>query len=183
MAAKVTAVYHRHESLFDETSAKVWRGRVKPFALPNLHIAESVEDSKAINRIRGGAIIIAGSGMANGGRVRHHLHNNLSDRRSHVVFAGYQAEGTLGRLLVNGVKRLRLFGDDIGVQARIHTVGGLSAHADQQGLLDWYASGASKPPVVLVHGEQHAREALAAELRRRHGIDVTLSQPGASIDV
>ena len=183
MAAKVTAVYDHHEALFDEAAAKVWRGRIKPFALPNLHIAESVEDSKAINRIRGGAIIIAGSGMANGGRVRHHLHNNLADRRSHVVFAGYQADGTLGRILVNGVQRVRLFGDDIGVQARIHTVGGLSAHADQHGLLDWYASGASKPPVVLVHGEQRAREALAAELRQRHGIDVTLSRPGASVEV
>lgn len=183
MAAKVTAVYDRHEPLFDEAAAKVWRGRIKPFALPNLHIAESVEDSKAINRIRGGAIIIAGSGMANGGRVRHHLHGNLPDRRSHVVFVGFQAEGTLGRILVNGVRRVRLFGDDIHVQARIHTVGGLSAHADQQGLLDWYASGPGKPPVVLVHGEQLPREALAAELRRRHGIDVTLSRPGASIDV
>ena len=183
MAAKVTAVYDHHEALFDEAAAKVWRGRIKPFKLPNLHVAESVEDSKAINRIRGGAIIIAGSGMANGGRVRHHLHNNLADRRCHVVFAGYQADGTLGRILVNGVKRVRLFGDDIGVQARIHTVGGLSAHADQQGLLDWYAAGAGKPPVVLVHGEQRAREALAAELHGRHGIEVTLSRPGASVEV
>jgi metallo-beta-lactamase family protein len=182
MAAKVTAIYDQHEALFDEAAAKVWRGRIKPFALPNLHIAESVEDSKAINRIRGGAIIIAGSGMANGGRVRHHLYNNLADRRSHVVFAGYQADGTLGRILVNGVRRVRLFGDDIGVQAQVHTVGGLSAHADQQGLLDWYASGTGKPPVVLVHGEPRAREALAAELRRRHGIEVTLSQAGASIE-
>ena len=183
MAAKVTAVYDRHEALFDEAAAKVWRGRIKPFALPNLHIAESVEESKAINRIRGGAIIIAGSGMANGGRVRHHLHDNLADRRSHVVFAGYQADGTLGRILVNGTPRIRLFGDDIPVRARIHTVGGLSAHADQQGLLDWYAGGASRPPVVLVHGEQRAREALAAELRERHSVDVTLSRPGASIEV
>lgn len=182
MAAKVTAVYDRHEALFDEAAAKVWRGRIKPFELPNLHVAESVEDSKAINRIRGGAIIIAGSGMANGGRVRHHLHNNLADRRCHVVFAGYQADGTLGRILVNGARRVRLFGDDIGVQARIHTVGGLSAHADQNGLLDWYASGASKPPVILVHGEQRAREALAVELHKRHGIEVTLSRPGASVE-
>ncbi len=182
MAAKVTAVYDAHENLFDDAAAKVWRGRIKPFALPNLHIAESVEDSKAINRIRGGAIIIAGSGMANGGRVRHHLHAGLADRRSHVVFVGYQAEGTFGRLLVDGVRRVRLFGDDIGVQARIHTVGGLSAHADQQGLLDWYASGPSHPPVVLVHGEARAREVLATELRRRHDIDVTLSEPGAAVD-
>lgn len=182
MAAKVTAVYDAHEDLFDEAAAKVWRGRVKPFRLPNLHVTESVEESKAINRIRGGAIIIAGSGMANGGRVRHHLHNNLADRRSHVLFVGYQADGTLGRILVNGVQRVRLFGDDIGVQAHVHTVGGLSAHADQQGLLDWYASGADRPKVVLVHGEQAAREALARELHRRHGAHVTLSRTGARLE-
>ncbi|MBA8885660.1 MBL fold metallo-hydrolase RNA specificity domain-containing protein [Dokdonella fugitiva] len=178
MAAKVMGVYHRHEELFDAEAAKVWRGRLRPFALPNLRVAETVEDSKAINRLHGGAIIVAGSGMANGGRVRHHLANNLARRGAHVVFVGYQAHGTLGRLLVDGVRRVRLFGDDIEVRARIHTVGGLSAHADQHGLLEWYGAGASRPPVVLVHGEDPARSVLASELHRRHGIEVTLSRPG-----
>jgi metallo-beta-lactamase family protein len=183
MAAKVTAVYDRHEKLFDAQAAKVWRGRIKPFKLPNLRVSESVEDSKAINRLRGGAIIIAGSGMANGGRVRHHLANNLADRRCHVVFVGYQAQGTLGRLLVNRVPRVRLFGREIEVRAQIHTVGGLSAHADQQALLDWYGGGPTHPPVVLVHGEDPARATLADELRRRYGCEVLLSQPGMRRDV
>ena len=183
MAAKVMAVYDRHEELFDAEAAKVWRGRIRPFALPNLHVAESVDDSKAINRLRGGAIIVAGSGMANGGRVRHHLANNLAQRGAHVIFVGYQARGTLGRLLVDGVKRVRLFGEEIEVRARIHTVGGLSAHADQRGLLDWYGSGASRPPVVLVHGENPARDVLASELTGRYGADVALSQPGMRRDV
>jgi metallo-beta-lactamase family protein len=183
MAAKVTAIYDRHEYLFDAEAAKIWRGRIKPFKLPNLQISESVEDSKAINRLRSGAIIIAGSGMANGGRVRHHLANNLADRRSHVLFVGYQAQGTLGRLLVNRVPRVRLFGHDIEVRAQIHTVGGLSAHADQSGLLEWYGAGPARPPVVLVHGEDPARGTLADELHRRYRCEVTLSQPGMAREV
>jgi metallo-beta-lactamase family protein len=178
MAAKVMAVYDRHEELFDAEAAAVWKGRIKPFALPNLTLSESVEQSKAIARLHGGAIIIAGSGMANGGRVRHHLANNLADRRSHVIFVGYQAQGTLGRLLVNRVPRVRLFGHEINVQAQLHTVGGLSAHADQQALLDWYGAGGAHPPVVLVHGENPARDTLADELHRRYASEVTLAQPG-----
>jgi len=178
MAAKVMSVYDRHEELFDAEAANVWRGRIKPFKLPNLHVSETVEDSKAINRLQGGAIIIAGSGMANGGRVRHHLANNLADRRCHVVFVGYQAQGTLGRLLVNRVPRVRLFGHEIEVRAQIHTVGGLSAHADQQALLDWYGTGPARPPVMLVHGEDPARDTLADELRRRYQCEVSLPRPG-----
>ncbi|HEX7731954.1 MAG TPA: MBL fold metallo-hydrolase [Rhodanobacter sp.] len=183
MAAKVMAVYDGHEELFDTEAAQVWRGRVKPFELPNLRVSESVDDSKAINRIHGGAIVVAGSGMANGGRVRHHLANNLAFARNHVVFVGYQAAGTLGRLLVNGVPRVRLFGEEITVRARIHTVGGLSAHADQQGLLDWYGASPNHPPVALAHGENPAREALAAALQQRYGTAVTLSQPGMRLEV
>jgi metallo-beta-lactamase family protein len=183
MAAKVMAVYDDHEELFDAEAAKVWQGRIKPFKLPNLRVSESVDDSKAINRIRGGAIIIAGSGMANGGRVRHHLANNLAFARNHVVFVGYQAAGTLGRLLVNRVPRVRLFGEEITVRANIHTVGGLSAHADQQGLLDWYGTSPNHPPVALAHGENPAREALAKALKQRFGVDVTLSQPGMRLEV
>jgi len=180
MAAKVMAVYDRHPELFDADAASVWARRIKPFALPNLHVSASVDDSKAINVMRGGAIIIAGSGMANGGRVRHHLAHNLADPSAHILFVGYQADGTLGRLLVNGVKRVKLFGADIPVRAQIHTVGGLSAHADQQGLLDWYGASPNHPPVALVHGENPARAALAAQLHDRFGIAVTLPQAGTS---
>jgi metallo-beta-lactamase family protein len=183
MAAKVMGVYDRQEELFDADAAKVWAGRIKPFALPNLHLSASVEESKAINLIRSGAIIIAGSGMANGGRVRHHLANNLANPHSHVIFVGYQAVGTLGRLLVNGLKHVKLFGNDIPVRAQIHTVGGLSAHADQQGLLDWYAASPNHPPVALVHGEDPARETLGRELLARFGTRVTLSQPGMTCEV
>lgn len=180
MAAKVMAIYDRHEALFDAGAEKLWRGRRRPFKLPNLRVCETTEESRAINRIHGGAIIIAGSGMANGGRVRHHLANNLAFARHHVVFVGYQAAGTLGRILVNRAPQVRLFGEEIPVRAAIHTVGGLSAHADRRGLIDWYASGRDRPPVVLVHGEDDARHALADALRERYGVAVTLAQADAA---
>ena len=178
MAAKVMGVYDRHQKLFDADAAQVWQGRIKPFQLPNLHVSDSTQDSMAINEIHGGAIVIAGSGMANGGRISHHLEHNLANPNAHVIFVGYQADGTLGRLLVNGLKHVKLYGQDIPVRAQIHTVGGLSAHADQQGLLDWYASIPNRPPVALVHGENPARETLAAKLRSLYHVDVVLSQPG-----
>jgi metallo-beta-lactamase family protein len=183
MAAKVMGVYDRHEELFDADAVKVWQGRIKPFAMPNLHVTAGAEESKAINALQGGAIVIAGSGMANGGRIRHHLANNLSNPNAHVIFVGYQADGTLGRMLVNGLKHVKLFGHDMPVRAHIHTVGGLSAHADQQGLLDWYASGPKHPPVALVHGENPARETLSKKLEGQFGVSVTLSQPGMTRDV
>jgi len=183
MAAKVMAVYDRHERLFDADAARAWRGRRRPFQLPNLQVTPAAEDSKAIARVRGGAVIIAGSGMANGGRVRHHLADLLDDRRHHVVFVGYQAQGTLGRLLVNGVPRVRLFRREIEVRAQIHTVGGLSAHADRSGLLAWYASGPDRPRVALAHGENHARTALSDELERRHHCEAILAEPGLACEV
>jgi metallo-beta-lactamase family protein len=183
MAAKVTRVYDQHVELFDPDAVKVWEGAVKPFELPNLQVTGGTEESKAINAMRGGAIIVAGSGMANGGRVRHHLANNLANPKAHVIFVGYQADGTLGRLLVNKIKHVKLFGHDIPVHAQIHTVGGLSAHADQQGLLDWYKASPNHPPVALVHGENPARDTLSSKLHGQFGINVTLSQPGMTRDV
>ena len=183
MAARVMAVYDRHEELFDAEATKVWEGRIKPFQLPNLSVTADVQASMAINALHGGAIIIAGSGMANGGRVRHHLANNLANPKAHVIFVGYQADGTLGRMLVNGLKHVKLFGRDMPIRAQIHTVGGLSAHADQQGLLDWYAASPNHPPVALVHGENPARDTLSGKLHGQFGINVTLSQPGMTRDV
>jgi len=130
MAAKVVSVYDRHADLFDQDAVQVWKGRPNPFGLPNLHISASTAESMAINQFESGAIIIAGSGMANGGRILHHLKYNLGRRNAHVVFVGYQAEGTLGRRLVEGAKWVRIHGRDYRVNAQKHTVGGLSAHAD-----------------------------------------------------
>ncbi len=177
MAAKVLRVYERHTHLFDDEAKRTWAKRPNALRPPNLHLSESTEESMAINRIESGAIIIAGSGMANGGRVRHHLRHRLPFERNHVVFVGYQAPGTPGRRLLDGAPFLRILGHDVPVRAQRHTVGGLSAHADQAGMLEWYGAIEGRPPVVLVHGEEDAREAMAQALRKRFDADVTLARP------
>ncbi len=183
MAMRVVDVYGRHETLFDEDAQEVWNGRPHPFKLPNLHLTPEVSQSQEINNIRGGAIIIAGSGMCNGGRVRHHLRQNLGRKQAHVMFVGYQAKGTLGRRLVDGAESVRMWGEEIRVNALRHTVGGLSAHAGQSGLVDWYGQIAGRPPVVLVHGEDDAREALATALDRKLGATVSLARPEMTVEV
>jgi metallo-beta-lactamase family protein len=182
MATKVTDVYARHIALLDEDARAAWRGR-DPFKLPNLTATVDAADSAKLNELRSGTIIIAGSGMCNGGRIVHHLRHHLWRRSTHVVIAGFQAQGTLGRQLVDGNKFVKIYGEPIRVEAQIHTVGGLSAHADQGGLLEWYGHFKSKPPVWLVHGEDKAREALAEKLERRFGCKVGLAQPGASAEI
>jgi metallo-beta-lactamase family protein len=183
MASKVEQVYDHHHALFDAEAREVWRGTPNPFRLPNLRVTETAEESMSINRIHGGAIVIAGNGMANGGRILHHMRQNLPRRQTRIIFVGYQAEGTIGRRLVEGARWVRIHGHDVRVNAHRHTVGGLSAHADQQGLLEWYAGFAPPPPLALVHGEDIAREALAGEINERHGVDAVLARPGMTLDV
>jgi metallo-beta-lactamase family protein len=183
MAIRVTAAYDRHENLFDDEAKKLWATRPHPLRLPNLALAEDDTASRAINAIHDHAVIIAGSGMCTGGRIRHHLRHNLANPSAHVVFVGYQAAGTLGRTLVEGARHVRLFGDDIPVRAHVHTVGGLSAHADKDGLCAWYGKIAGHPPVCLVHGEDPGRSRLAAELKSKWGSKVTLPMPGTRVAV
>jgi metallo-beta-lactamase family protein len=183
MASRVLKVYDRYHDLFDAQAQEVWRGTPNPFRLPNLHATVTTEESIAINRIERGAIVIAGSGMASGGRILHHLRHRLGRRETHVVFVGYQANGTLGRRLVDGAKWVRIHGGDVQANAQIHTVGGLSAHADKDGLCAWYGKIAGHPPVCLVHGEDPGRSRLAAELKSKWGSKVTLPMPGTRVAV
>ncbi len=183
MAAKVVDVYDRHHGLFDDEARAVWHEQPNPFKLPNLHVTESVEESMAINRIERGLIVIAGSGMANAGRILHHFKHRLHRKQTHVVFVGYQAEGTTGRRIVDGAQWVRIHGHDVRVAARRHTVGGLSAHTDQRGLMDWYGRFEGRPPLVLVHGEDKAREALAGEIGDAYGVQAMLARPGLEHEV
>ncbi|MCA8966769.1 MAG: MBL fold metallo-hydrolase [Planctomycetes bacterium] len=186
MAIQATRVYLKHEELYDGEASKLWKGQRRDLrgVLPNLHFTASAEQSMRINRIRSGAVIIAGSGMCNGGRVRHHFKHNLWRRECHVLISGFQARGTPGRALVDGAKHLRLWGETIRVAAAVHTLGGLSAHADQPNLVGWYRHFQGAPPVLLVHGENHAQEVLADELRQRAGATtVHIAAPGESIDL
>jgi len=135
-----------------------------PFHLPELHFTRQTADSVAINRISGGAIIMAGAGMCTGGRIRHHLKNNLGRTQASVAFVGYAANGTLARHIIDGAKQVSIFGEEIPVRASIHTIGGFSAHADQAELLDWHArTNASR--TFLVHGDEEVMRDFAALLR------------------
>ena len=137
----------------------------------------------AINEIESGAVIIAASGMCTGGRVMHHLRHNLWKSDCQVVIVGYQAYGTLGRRLVDGAEYVRIYGEDIRVNAKIHTVGGLSAHADQSGLLDWYRHFDNAPPVYLVHGEPDAQVTLAGLIERETGRKPHIAQHRERLDL
>ena len=183
MAIRVTAAYDRHEDLFDAEAKKLWATRPHPLRLPNLTLTADGEASRRINAIHDHAVILAGSGMCTGGRIRHHLRHNLSNPAAHIVFVGYQANGTLGRAIVEGARHVRLFGDTVPVHAHVHTVGGLSAHADRDGLSAWYGAVTGHPPVCLVHGEDPGRSKLADELKSKWGSAVTLPMPGMRIGV
>ena len=165
MAIEATEVYARHWKLFNAETAQRRKKDGDAFTMPNLHFSRTAAQSMAINRVRAGAIVIAGSGMCDGGRIRHHFKHNLWREQCHVIFAGFQARGTLGRQLVDGAKTVKLWDENIRVAARIHTVGGLSAHAGQSGLLNWYRNFNRHPMVALVHGEPGPMDALAKRLR------------------
>jgi len=151
MAISATEIFRRHTECFDrDFQAKLRQG--DPFTMPHLHFCRETADSMAINHIESGAIILAGSGMCTGGRVLHHLKHNLWRERSSVVFVGYAANGSLARRIVDGAKSVRIYGDDVQVNAQVWTINGFSAHADQGALLNWLGNSPRKR-VLLVHGE------------------------------
>jgi metallo-beta-lactamase family protein len=163
MAISATEIYRRHPECYDAETAQLFREGRDPLGLPGLHLTRETAESIALNRIDGGAVIMAGSGMCTGGRVRHHLKHHLWRRNSSVVFVGFAASGTLARKIVDGATQVQLFGEDIPVRARIHTINGFSAHADQAELLDWHRS-TSAPRTFLVHGEEQVMHEFAAHL-------------------
>jgi metallo-beta-lactamase family protein len=180
MAAKATEVTLRHREIIDdETRELIAWGRNGNGHAIQVHFTESVEESKRLNDIRHGAIIISASGMCDAGRIRYHLKNNLPRAESAIVFTGFQAAGTLGRRLIDGAEEVRLFGEAVPVRARISTIGGLSAHADQAGLLGWLR-GFRKPPrqTFVVHGEASTALGFAELVRRELGwsVDVPRNQ-------
>ena len=181
MAIEATAVHHRHIEQFRDDARAMLGSRDLHELLPNLHETRDTAQSIRLNSVRGGALIIAGSGMCTGGRIIHHLANNLPRRGSHVMIIGYQSHGTLGRRLVDGAETVRIHGDDVRVAARIHTIGGLSAHAGQSELARWYGTIDGRPPVHLVHGEARGRDGLAARLKADYGVAAGLPDYGDTI--
>lgn len=164
MAISATQIFRRHpEAMKSEIALSLAKGH-DPFKLPDLHFTRDASDSIALNRIRSGAVLMAGSGMCTGGRVRHHLRHNLAHRDCSVIFVGYAAEGTLARIIIDGAKSVKLFGDEIPVRAQISTINGFSAHAGQSDLVDWHRRTGAPDVTFLVHGEKDARRAFADAL-------------------
>ncbi|TLF48274.1 MBL fold metallo-hydrolase [Halomonas urmiana] len=169
MAIKVTELYHRARKALDPDDLKVLNvaasGDTSQY-LPILRMTRTVEESMAINRLHGGVIIIAGAGMCNGGRIIHHFRYNLERADTRLVIVGFQAAGTVGRQIVDGAERIRVLGRDLAVKAKVHTIGGFSAHAGQTQLLGWAGAFRNRPRFYLVHGEPGAQQALQAALAR-----------------
>ncbi|WP_105167279.1 MBL fold metallo-hydrolase RNA specificity domain-containing protein [Pseudoalteromonas sp. T1lg23B] len=185
MAIEVTSVYDQWLPTLDCEGVKTLctgeQTLLKNF-LSTLHLMVDAEDSMAINKISSGALIIAGSGMCTGGRITHHFKHRIWDSRNTIIFVGYQANGTLGRILVDGAQHVKLFGDDIIVKANIETLNGFSAHAGQAALVDWASHFGTKPKVVLVHGEPDALMGLADKLEQLHGIKAEIPILGDTLE-
>lgn len=177
MASRITEIFQRHPELFDEETTELIARRESPFDFPMLKMVGTVDESKAINHIEGTVIIIAGAGMCNGGRIKHHLVANITRRESTILFVGYQAIGTLGRQIVDGVKKVRILGQMYPVRARIAQLNGFSAHADRDELFMWL-SALKKPPrhLFIVHGESDAAQNFAGFVRERTGWDISVPQ-------
>ncbi len=182
MAIEVTDVYRRHVEDYDAGMARALASGDRPLAPGNLHIARTQEESRAINGVRGPAIIISSSGMATGGRILHHLAHRLPDQRCTVLLVGFQAAGTRGRALQEGARELKMFGQMVPVQARVERIDALSAHADCAEILRWLG-GFERPPQVtyLVHGEAQATTALAGAIRARYGWNVEIARDGETV--
>ena len=164
MAISATEIFRRHPECYDAETAALFREGKDPFALPGLHFTRESAESIALNDIAGGAIILAGSGMATGGRVRHHLRHNLWREDSSVIFVGFAARGTLARQIIDGASTVNLFGEQIPVRARLFTINGFSAHADQSELIAWQRP-VGAPRTFLVHGEDEVMRQFALRLQ------------------
>ncbi len=175
MAAGITKVFKKHAELFDREMAEFMRNNESPFNFPGLNITGSTEESKSINNIRGTFMVIAGSGMCTGGRIKHHLVNNIAKSESTIMFVGYQAVGTLGRRIVNSEKEVRILGQQFPVNARVVKINGFSAHADKEELLQWLSVLKTAPrKVFIVHGEAESSKHFADFLKQKTGWQVAV---------
>jgi metallo-beta-lactamase family protein len=183
MAIKASKVYWDYPHLYDEEATQLRRTINEMPSLRNLHLTASVEESMALNNIRSGAIIIAGSGMCTGGRIVHHLKRNIARQGAHVMIVGYQAYGTLGRKLVEGDERVKIHGDFYRVRAHVHTVGGLSAHGDVDDLSRWIGSFSNRPAVHVVHGEAQSKQDFRDRLERELGFRADVPEMGEVLEL
>ncbi len=184
MAITTTDLYCRHKELFDKESRAILEQRDSCLHIPGLRIARTPQESMAINRLGDGVIVLSASGMCTGGRILHHLKNNLWKEQAHLLIVGFQAQGTLGRRLVDGQKNVSIMGEPIRVKAHVHTLGGFSAHAGQTELLEWLTPIApSAPRVMLTHGENEPRKTLSDLIERELRLTPELPEFGDTIEL
>ncbi len=184
MAVDVTEVFRKHCHELDEETQELINSDHPPLRFPGLKLVRTVEDSKAIKEQPGSSIVMSASGMCNAGRIKHHLRNNISRPESTILFVGYQANGTLGRLILEGRPYVRIHGQDRTVRAKIEKMNGMSAHADRNGLLHWLGHLKSKPKkVFLCHGEEQAAFSLAKKIRSELKFEVEIPQYDHTFDL
>ncbi len=184
MATRATEIYQRHAYLFDQETQTMLDSGAMDALLKQVRFTETAQESMAINHLPGAAVIIAGAGMCNAGRILHHLKYHLWKPETAVIIVGYQTQGTLGRRLVDGAKEVRIFGEPIAVHASIHTLGGFSAHAGQRELVEWFQKLLPcNPRAILVHGEDKARTALALRLKQVGAPEVSLPIYAQTIEI
>jgi metallo-beta-lactamase family protein len=184
MAIEATKLHTRHPELFDEEMTQLAGEKQFLKNFTTLQHSVTAEDSRALNDLPGPCLIMAGAGMCNAGRILHHLRHNLGRPGTVVIIVGYQAPGSLGRVLVEGAQEVRIFGEMIPVRAKAHSLGGFSAHAGQSDLLEWFSCLAPKRPrVVLTHGEERGREPLAALIEKRFKLKAERPHLGDVLEV
>jgi metallo-beta-lactamase family protein len=182
LAISITKLFTSHPEFYDRDTYEVFLEK-NPFELPNLIYTKDVEESKAINSISSGAIIIAGSGMLNGGRVLHHLKYNLWREECSIVFVGYQPKGTLGRKIIEGAQTVRIFSEEINVRAKVFTINGFSSHADQRGLLEWLSYTQRPQKVFLIHGEEEKMKVFGEAIKNELGLPWHIPEEGEVIEL
>jgi metallo-beta-lactamase family protein len=184
MAIEATRIYARHIDLFDAEFQAMSQEHPLQEDLTTVQTTPTAADSMKLNDLAGPCMIIAGSGMCTAGRILHHLKQNLWREGAVVIIVGFQSEGSLGRMLVEGAKMVSIFGEKIAVRARVRSLGGFSAHAGQTDLLNWFAPlAASKPRLFLTHGEAKGREPLARLIQERHGLIAGQPRLGDTVDL
>jgi len=182
MAIEATQIYRHHAELFDDDLIRAIKEHPLEDDLNTLQATVTAEESKALNHVHGPCLIMAGAGMCNAGRILHHLRQNLWRTETHVIFVGYQGDGTLGRRLVDGAKQVSIFGERIAVRATVHTMGGFSAHAGQDDLLEWFGAVAPcRPRLIVTHGEANNQRALAEKIQDKYHLPAEIPRLGDAI--
>jgi metallo-beta-lactamase family protein len=177
LAIQATEIFRKRRDYFDVEAKKLLAGGEDPLALPQLRFTLTTQESMEINNTKGPAVVISASGMANAGRIKHHLRHNLWREGASIVFVGFQAQGTTGRKIVDGAQKVRLFNEEIAVKAKVFTINGFSAHAGQSQLLDWLGNFKTKGmQVFLIHGEYTGQMELAGLIKSRFNLSVAIPE-------